>query len=72
MKRRERTRHLTELVGLVKKSGLVELTNDDRAALYGAFLELALALQAESREQTLLLWHRCGSRTFASENAATA
>lgn len=39
-KRRERTRHIIELGGLVQKSGLVELTNDDRALLYGAFLEL--------------------------------
>ncbi len=41
VKRRERTRHLIEIGGLVVKSGLVELTNDDLAALYGAFLELA-------------------------------
>jgi hypothetical protein len=31
--RRERTRQLIELGGLVAKSGLVELTGDDRAAL---------------------------------------
>jgi hypothetical protein len=29
--RRERTRHLIELGGLVQKAGLVELTDDDRA-----------------------------------------
>jgi hypothetical protein len=67
VKRRERTKHLIELGGLVKKSGLVELTNDDRAALYGGFLELAFALQAETREQTLTFWRRRGSRTFKSE-----
>jgi hypothetical protein len=69
--RRERTKHLIELGGLVVKSGLVELTSDDRAALYGAFLELALALQGETREQTLALWHRRGSRAFKSERAAS-
>ncbi len=67
MKRRERTRHLIELGGLVVKAGLVELTNDDRAALYGAFLELAVMLQADNREQTLTLWRRRGGRAFRSE-----
>src|SRR3546814_5739532 len=34
VQRRERTRHLIELGGLVQKAGLVELTDDDRATLY--------------------------------------
>ena len=67
MKRRERTRHLIELGGLVVKSGLVELTGDDRAALYGAFLELAFSLKEGTREQTLTLWRRRGKRDFKSE-----
>jgi len=67
VKRRERTKHLIELGGLVKKSGLVELTDDDRAALYGAFLGLALTLRGEDREQTLVLWRRRGIRAFKSE-----
>ncbi|GAA0555120.1 hypothetical protein FHS83_001826 [Rhizomicrobium palustre] len=67
MKRRERTRHLIELGGLVVKSGLVELTKDDRTALYGAFLEIALTLQAENREQVIALWQRRGSRAFKAE-----
>lgn len=70
MKRRERTRHLIELGGLVVKSGLVELTNDDRTTLYGAFLELALTLQSENRGQIMALWQRRGSRTFRSEAEA--
>ncbi|MFD2429295.1 conjugal transfer protein TraD [Sphingobium scionense] len=37
VKRRERTRHLIELGGLVIKAGLVDLVDDDRATLYGAF-----------------------------------
>ena len=45
--RRERTRHLIELGGLVQKAGLVELVDDDRATLLGAFL--ALAARARSR-----------------------
>jgi hypothetical protein len=64
IKRRERTRHLIELGGLVVKSGLVELTNDDRAVLYGALLEIADNLRAEQREQLLALWRRRGSRSF--------
>jgi hypothetical protein len=64
VKRRERTRHLIELGGLVQKSGLVELTCDDRALLYGAFLELTDILRGETREQTIALWGRRGDRAF--------
>jgi len=70
IKRRERTRHLIELGGLVVKSGLVELTNDDRAGLYGAFLEIADTLAGEQRNQMLALWRRRGSRSFKDETAA--
>jgi hypothetical protein len=69
VKRRERTRHLIELGGLVVKSGLVDLTKDDRTALYGAFLELALTLQGENWEQIMALWQRQGSRAFKSEQS---
>ncbi|TIP30247.1 MAG: conjugal transfer protein TraD, partial [Mesorhizobium sp.] len=34
VERRNRTRHLIELGGLVVKAGIVELTNDDRAIIY--------------------------------------
>lgn len=67
MQRRERTHHLIELGGLVQKAGLVELTGDDRAALYGAFLTLAMMLQGEDREHTLALWRRGGKRAFDNE-----
>lgn len=67
MQRRERTHHLIELGGLVAKAGLVDLTADDRAALYGAFLELADRLQAPDGEGAKLLWRRRGQRAFASE-----
>ena len=70
MKRRERTRQLIELGGLVVKSGLVDLTNDDRATLFGAFLELAFTLQGGNREETLVRWHGRGSRAFKSEAVA--
>lgn len=70
VKRRARTRQLIELGGLVVKAGLVELTDDDRATLYGAFTEAAMLLRGADREQWLLLWRRRGKRRFeTSENA---
>jgi Conjugal transfer protein TraD len=65
VKRRERTRHLIELGGLVMKSGLVELTDDDRAVLFGALLDNAATLRGGDRDQVLALWRRRGKRTFA-------
>jgi hypothetical protein len=64
VKRRERTRHLIELGGLVVKAGLVDLTDDDRATLYGAFLATAAMLRSEQREEALAAWHRRGNRAF--------
>lgn len=64
VKRRERTRHLIELGGLVVKAGLVDLTEDDRATLYGAFLTVAAKLRGDEREQALTLWKRKGKRAF--------
>ena len=69
VKRRERTRHLIELGGLVAKAGLVELTGDDRAAIYGALLTAADRLRDEERQQMLVLWSRRGHRAFAAEVA---
>lgn len=70
MNRRERTRHLIELGGLVQKAGLVKLTDDDRATMFGAFLTVAAKLQGEDREQALLLWTRKGKQAFETENTA--
>ena len=64
MQRRERTRHLIELGGLVQKARLIELTEDDRAVLLGAFLAVAAKLQGEERAQALTLWRRRGQRAF--------
>ena len=65
--RRERTRHLIELGGLVIKAGLVDLTDDDRATLYGAFLTVADRLRGEERANALALWKRKGKRAFEAE-----
>ena len=67
IKRRERTRHLIELGGLVVKAGLVDLTDDDRAALYGALLTIAGSLQGDDRDDALALWKRRGKRAFNAE-----
>jgi Conjugal transfer protein TraD len=64
MHRRERTRHLIELGGLVQKAGLVELTDDDRAVMLGAFLAIAAKLQSDEREQAITLWRRRGQQAL--------
>ena len=64
MKRRERTRQLIELGGLVAKADLIELTDDDRAVMLGLLIEAAAKLRNERREQQLLLWRRRGRRAF--------
>src|SRR3546814_12468555 len=56
--RRTRTKHLIELGGLVQKAGLVTITDDDRAMLYGAFLDLAPRLSGHDAEQDKLLRRR--------------
>ncbi|MCP6379883.1 conjugal transfer protein TraD, partial [Klebsiella pneumoniae] len=45
----------------------VELADDDRATLYGAFLTVAAKLRGEEREQALVLWKRKGKRAFEME-----
>ncbi|AXK41334.1 conjugal transfer protein TraD [Erythrobacter aureus] len=67
VKRRERTRQLIELGGLVAKAKLVELTDDDRAALYGAFLTVATKLRGIDGAQALVLFRRRGKRAFEAE-----
>lgn len=67
LKRRSRTRHLIELGGLVIKARLVELTDDDRATLYGAFLAVADKLRGEDRKKALALWKRKGRQAFEAE-----
>lgn len=64
MTRRTRTRQLIELGGLVAKAGLVELTDDDRAAIFGLLVEAAAKLQVRDPEEQLLLWRRHGKRSF--------
>jgi hypothetical protein len=68
--RRERTRHLIELGGLVQKAGLVDLTDDDRATIYGALLEVAGRGRGDEAGDVLALWKRHGKRAFDAEQNA--
>ncbi len=65
MKRRERTRQLIELGGLIAKDGIVELTDDDRAVIFGLLVEAAAKLRSDDTGNQLTLWRRRGKRAFA-------
>ena len=69
MKRRERTRQLIELGGLVAKSGLIDLTDDDRAVIFGILIEAAAQLRGDGRDGALTLWRRRGKRAFEDANS---
>ena len=68
VKRRERTRQLIELGGLVAKSGLIDLTEDDRSVIFGILVEAAAKLRGEDKESSLTLWRRRGKRTFKDDS----
>ena len=67
IERRKRTRHLIELGGLVIKTGIVDLTGDDRAMIYGAMIWMAEKLKGEDGERARELWTRKGKAAFAAE-----
>ncbi|MDX8434373.1 conjugal transfer protein TraD [Mesorhizobium abyssinicae] len=67
VERRKRTRHLIELGGLVLKARVVELTNDDRAIIYGALVWIATKLQSHQGERARDLWAAKGKETFDAE-----
>ncbi len=72
--RRERTRHLIELGGLVLKADLVELLDDDRTTLLGALLDVATQLWGAGDTDPAYLrtrWRRAGLRAFEAERDAT-
>jgi hypothetical protein len=71
VKRRERTRQLIELGGLVVKASIVELVDDDRAVIFGLLLDGAAKLRGEDREQALTLWRRRGKRAFNDDVAVS-
>ncbi len=67
MARRERTRHLIELGGLVQKAGLVDLAGDDRATKCAKVLDLAGRGRGDDAGDVLALWKRRGKRAFDAE-----
>lgn len=64
VERRKRTRHLIELGGLVVKAGVVDLTGDNRAMIYGALLWMADKLQSEDGEHACGVWIKLGKTAF--------
>jgi hypothetical protein len=70
MERRQRTRHLIELGGLIVKAGVVDLTGDDRAVIYGALVWMAEKLKGDQSEHARALWAGKGKEAFAAEGAA--
>ena len=67
VERRKRTRHLIELGGLVAKAGIVDLTGDDRATIFGALLWMADKLKSNQSKQARALWAAKGKGAFAVE-----
>ena len=67
VERRRRTRHLIELGGLIVKAGLVELTGDDRATIFGALLWSADKLKSDQGERARALWAAKGKQAFEIE-----
>jgi hypothetical protein len=66
--RRRRTRHLIELGGLVVKTGIVDLTGDDRALIYGALLWMAEKLRSDQGEHAREVWTVKGKMAFVVES----
>ena len=62
MERRARTRRLIEAGSLVEQSGLLDLFNDDRDALLGAYLELSQIVRNDNGANALAIWKRRGQQ----------
>ena len=69
VERRKRTRHLIELGGLVVKAGIVDLTGDDRATIFGALIWIAEKLKGDQREQARALWAAKGKQALEADAA---
>jgi hypothetical protein len=64
VERGKRTRHLIELSGLVVKAGIVDLTGDDRATIFGALLWSAGKLKSDKGERAQALCSAMGKQAF--------
>ncbi|MFG6584967.1 conjugal transfer protein TraD [Sulfitobacter sp. 1A12779] len=58
--------------GLVVKAGIVDLTRDDRAMIYGAMLWIADKLKREGGEHARDTWKKLGKMAFEMERPAGA
>ena len=67
VERRQRTRQLIELGGLVVKAGIVDLTGDDRATIYGALLWMAGKLRGDQGKYARRLWAAKGKQAFEDD-----
>lgn len=71
IERRKRTKLLIELGGLVAKAGIVDLTGDDRAMIYGAMIWMAEKLNSEDGKHARQLWAGKGNKAFAAGQETT-
>ena len=69
VERRRRTRNLIELGGLVVKAGIVDLTGDDRAMIYGAMIWMADKLNSEDGEHARGVWTKLGKMAFEMDHS---
>ncbi|MDR3440572.1 conjugal transfer protein TraD [Telmatospirillum sp.] len=69
MERRERTRQLIGLGGLIAKAGLADETT---AVLLGLLLDAQGQLAGPDGERLRLLWNRRGDRAFKADDATKA
>ena len=67
--KRTSERRIIELGGLVVKAGVVDLTGDDRATIFGALLWMANRLQSDQGEQARELWAAKGKQAFETDPA---
>ena len=71
VERRQRARHLIELGGLVVKAGIVDLTGDDRATIFGALLWSADKLKSDNGERAQALWAAMGKQASEADPATS-
>ena len=70
MDRRARTRKLIELGGLVAKSGLVAVANNDRALILGALILIARNLEGPGSQDKHARWRAIGEEEMRSQMAS--
>ncbi len=67
MNRRERTRQLIELGGLVKKSGFIEESKNDRALLLGLLISVTRNLSLPQNLERFSAWREEGRAALSNK-----